>query len=61
MFLGLFSYSNYWCNVSLPVGVGVFLRRENPVFAFRGRHFGRARASKIQHGARLANGTGFPR
>ena len=25
---------------SLPVGVGVFLRRENPVFAFRARHFG---------------------
>ena len=25
---------------SLPVGVGVFLRRENLVFAFRGRHFG---------------------
>ena len=25
---------------SLTVGVGVFLRRENLVFAFRGRHFG---------------------
>ena len=23
----------------LPLGVGVFLRRENPVFAFRDRHF----------------------
>ena len=35
---------------SLPVGVGVFLLRENPMFAFRGRHFGlyatrRSRAS----------------
>lgn len=40
----IFSFSNatptYPTTCSLPVGVGVLLRRENRVFAFRGRHFG---------------------
>jgi len=73
------AFVEYCITDSLPVGVGVFLRRENPEFAILAAIFentrrggaGRAmvdhrsspgpRVLKIQDGARLANGPGFPR